>query len=71
MKLGVGEELIQQYVVGRHAVELGATRALVDITDDLRVVDRDCLADEVYKHSLGRWELGGDMGSRLPDWPDA
>jgi hypothetical protein len=71
MKLGVGEELIQQYVVRRHAVELGTTRALVDVTDDLRIVYGDRLPDEVYKHSLGRWELGGDMGSRLPDWPDA
>ena len=56
MKLGVGEELIEQYVVGRHAVELGTTSALVDVTNHLRVVDRDRLQDEVYRYSLGRWE---------------
>ena len=56
MKLGVGEELIEQYVVGRHAVELGTTSALVDVTNHLRVIDRDRLQDEVYRYSLGRWE---------------
>jgi hypothetical protein len=54
MKLGVGEELIEQYVVGRHAVELGTTSALIDVTDDLGVVDGDRLPDEVYKYGLGR-----------------
>lgn len=48
MKLGVGEELIEQYVVGRHAVELGTTSALVDVADHLTVVDGDRLPDEVY-----------------------
>jgi hypothetical protein len=54
MKLGVGEELIEQYVVGRHAVELGTTSALIDVTDDLGVVDGDGLPDEVYKYGSGR-----------------
>jgi hypothetical protein len=56
MELGVGEELIEQYVVGRHAVELGTTSALVDVADHLRVVDGDRLSDEVYKYSLERRE---------------
>jgi hypothetical protein len=56
MELGVGEELIEQYVIGRHAVELGTTSALVDVADHLRVVDGDCLPDEVYKYGLERGE---------------
>lgn len=63
MQLGVGEELIEQYVVRRHAVELCTTSPLVDVGDNLRVVDGDGLADEVCKYSLegskARWRWSG------------